>query len=70
MTTHTTATVLGGMLKTDDVLPLADHTRVRLTIEPISADAEPTAAWEALKARLGQRPINSPGQTIHSRPIA
>ena len=35
MTTQITATVVGGMFKPDQSLPLAEHTRVKLTIEPI-----------------------------------
>ena len=61
MTSHVTATVLGGMLKPDHELPLADHTRVKLTIEPISEAAQPVQAWEAIKARLRQRPIRALG---------
>jgi hypothetical protein len=38
-------------------LSLADHMRVHLTIEPITNKREPAAAWEALKARLRQRPM-------------
>jgi len=36
MTTQVTATVVGGMLKPDPSLPLAEHTRVQLTIEPLA----------------------------------
>lgn len=35
MTTRVTATVVNGMLKPDEALPLADQSRVRLTIEPV-----------------------------------
>jgi hypothetical protein len=62
MTTQMTATVVGGMLKPDQALPLAEHTRVNLTIEPIDQNGEPAAAWEALKARLRQRPIHALGK--------
>ena len=58
MTTQVTATVVGGLLKPDQSLPLAEHTRVKLTIEPISEKPDPATAWEALKARLRQRPIH------------
>ena len=63
MTTHVTATVVGGMLKPDQPLPLAEQARVKLTIEPIE-DWSPEAAlaaWEALQARLRQRPIHGTG---------
>jgi hypothetical protein len=61
MTTQVTATVLGGMLKPDDALPLADQTRVLLTIQPIGEQHDPRAAWEAIKSRLRDRPVRSLG---------
>lgn len=62
MTTEVTATVVGGMLKPDQALSLADQTRVKLTIEPVEAKPEPAAAWEALKARLEERPVHAAGR--------
>jgi hypothetical protein len=62
MTTQVTATVVGGLLKPDQSLPLAEHTRVKLTIEPIGEKHDPVTAWEALKARLRQRPIHGSGK--------
>jgi hypothetical protein len=64
MTTQVTATVVGGMLKPDQALPLADHTRVKLTIEPIDQWSQEgaIAAWESLKARLRERPIHGGGK--------
>jgi hypothetical protein len=63
MTTRVTATVVGGMLKPDETLPLADHSRVRLTIEPIEnwSAAGAVAAWEAIKARLREQPLHFGG---------
>jgi hypothetical protein len=63
MTTQITATVVGGMLKPDQPLPLADQTRVRLTIEPIEgwSPEAARAAWESLQARLKEHPIDSGG---------
>ena len=58
MSTEVTATFVGGMLKPDQALPLADQARVHLTIEPIVEKREPAAAWHALKARLRKRPIH------------
>lgn len=58
MTTEVTATVVGGMLKPDQALALADQTRVKLTIEPIEDRPEPAAAWESLKNRLRERPMH------------
>lgn len=62
MTTEVTATVVNGMLKPDQELPMADQTRVKLTIEPIDTKPEPAAAWESLKARLRERPIQGLGR--------
>jgi hypothetical protein len=65
MTTQVTATVVGGMLKPDQVLTLADQTRVQLTIEPLAEQRDPAtalAAWEAIKARLRARPIHGLGR--------
>jgi hypothetical protein len=64
MTTHVTATVIGGMLKPDQSLPLADNTRVNLTIEPVKEGLEPAEAWAALKARLHERPIHALGKHL------
>jgi hypothetical protein len=63
MTTHITATVVGGMLKPDESLQLAEQTRVNLTIEPIEewSPEKALAAWEAIKARLQERPIHGGG---------
>ena len=64
MTTQVTATVIGGMLKPDQALPLADHTRVKLTIEPLQewSPEIASAAWEAMKARLWEKPLHFGGQ--------
>ncbi len=64
MTTQVTATFVNGILKPDQRLPLADQTRVRLTIEPIEewSPEAALAAWEAIKARLLERPIHGGGK--------
>jgi hypothetical protein len=74
MTTQITATVVGGMLKPDQTLSLAEQTRVKLTIEPIEewSREQALAAWEALKARLRERPIHGGGvrytrEELHER---
>ncbi len=64
MTTHITATVVGGMLKPDEALHLAEQTRVQLTVEPIVEQLDPVAAWESLKARLRERPICGSGRRL------
>ncbi len=64
MTTQVNATFVNGMLKPDEALPLAEHSRVRLTIEPIEdwSPERAIAAWESLKARLRERPIRGGGE--------
>ena len=62
MITQLTATVVGGMLKPDEALQLAEQTRVKLTLEPIVEKRDPVEAWESLKARLRERPIDSLGE--------
>ena len=58
MKAELTATFVGGLLKPDKVLSLPDQTRVKLTIETLDPKTEATAAWNALKARMLQRPIH------------
>jgi len=62
MNTQVTATVVNGVLKPDQALALADHTRVQLRIEPLVNKPDSVAAWQALKARLRERPIHGPGK--------
>jgi hypothetical protein len=62
VTTQMTATVVGGMLKPDQALPLADQTRVKLTIEPLTERLEPMEAWQSLKAWIQQRPLHGLGR--------
>jgi hypothetical protein len=51
------------MLKPDQALPLAEQTRVRLTIEPIEWSPQSArAAWEAIKAQLRDQPLHFGGQ--------
>jgi len=63
MSTQVTATVVGGMLKPDETLPLAEQTRVKLTIDAIEdwSREKALAAWEDLNARLRERPIHGGG---------
>lgn len=73
MKTQVAATYLGGQFKPDEKIPLADDTRVTLTIEVIEDEcddeAEPApdpqksvAAWGRLKACLKERPIHGGGK--------
>jgi hypothetical protein len=63
VTTEVTATVVNGMLKPDQSLPLPEQTRVKLTIEQIEewSPEKAQAAWQALQARLAERPIHGGG---------
>jgi predicted DNA-binding antitoxin AbrB/MazE fold protein len=63
MTNQVHATLTNGMLKPDEPIPLPDQTRVRLTIEPIETWSPEKAreAWEAIQARLKERPIDGGG---------
>src|SRR5438132_12473863 len=64
MITHVDATLTNGVLKPDQPLPLADQTRVHLTIEPIEgwSREKALAAWEAILNRLKERPIHGGGR--------
>jgi hypothetical protein len=58
MTTHVNATVVGGLLRPDQSLPLPENTRVHLTIEPVADPLEPAQAWAALKAWIQENPLH------------
>jgi predicted DNA-binding antitoxin AbrB/MazE fold protein len=64
MSTQVNATVVNGMLKPDQVLPLAEHSRVRLTIAPLEewSPEKARAAWESLKAMIRERPLHLGGK--------
>jgi hypothetical protein len=64
MTTQVTATVVGGLLKPDEALPLADQTRVRLTIEPLAERPDAASAWASLKAWIRQHPLHGLGRRL------
>ena len=57
MITEVMGTVEKGALKLDQALPLPDHTRVKLTIEPVEPENQALAAWERLKRRIDEKPI-------------
>jgi predicted DNA-binding antitoxin AbrB/MazE fold protein len=63
MTTQVDATFTNGILKPDQPIALPDQARVRLTIEPIEgwSPEKARAAWEAIKLRLKERPIDGGG---------
>ena len=64
MTTHVSATLIGGILKPDETIALPDQTRVHLTIEPIVQKLEPAEAWESLKAWIRQNPLHGLGRRL------
>ena len=64
MTTQVTATFVNGVLKPDQELPLPDHARVRLTIDPLNEQLEPAAAWQSLKAWIKQNPLHGLGRHL------
>ena len=64
MTTQVAATVVGGLLKPDRKLELADETRVNLTIEPLAEQPEPVEAWRSLKTWIQQRPLHGLGRRL------
>ena len=64
MTTQVTATVVGGMLKPDESLQLAEQTRVNLTIEPFAEREEAAAAWQSLKAWIRNNPWHGLGRHL------
>jgi hypothetical protein len=57
-----TATIVGGLLKPDEILPFPDQTRVNLTVESIGAQPDSASAWNSLKARLALRPVHGGGE--------
>lgn len=61
MRAELTATIVGGLLKPDEHLALPEQTRVKLTIEAIGTEPDAASAWNALKARLRQRPVHGGG---------
>jgi len=62
MKTEFTATIVGGSLRLDEELSLPEHTRVKVTIEPIGLGSGSLSPWELLKARLRQRPVHGGGR--------
>lgn len=64
MSTQVTATFVDGILKPDQELPLADQARVRLTIEPLTEELDPAAAWQSLKAWITENPLHGLGRHL------
>ena len=64
MTTQVTATVIGGLIKLDRKLELADETRVSLTIEPLAQRVEPAEAWQSQKVWIRPKPLHGLGRPL------
>ena len=64
MITQINATVVNGMLKPDQALPLPEQARVKLTIEPLGEQLDPLEAWQSLKAWIKQKPLHSLGRHL------
>jgi hypothetical protein len=64
MSTQISATVVGGMLKPDQTLSLADHTRVKLTIEALEEKPTAREAWESLKPWIQEHPLHGLGRRL------
>jgi hypothetical protein len=54
-------TVENGAVRLDEALPFPDQTRVKLRVEPAWNAARALQVWEALLARIDERPIVAPG---------
>jgi predicted DNA-binding antitoxin AbrB/MazE fold protein len=64
MTTTVTATFENGVLRPDQALPLAEHERVTLTIQPIDegwSEEKAQAAWEEFKEWIKRKPLHGLG---------
>ena len=62
MKAELTAIVVDGLLRPDEELPLPNQTRVKLTIETIGNEPDASSVWNALKARLRERPVHGGGK--------
>jgi predicted DNA-binding antitoxin AbrB/MazE fold protein len=65
MKAELTATIEGGVLKPDAALPFPDHTRVKVTIEPVEPANPRLAAWERLLALCDAKPIVGDGKRFN-----
>ena len=66
MTTHLIATVVSGVFKPDQPLPLPlpELTRVRFTVEPFVETAESVNAWEGFKSWIRQNSLHGMGRRL------
>jgi predicted DNA-binding antitoxin AbrB/MazE fold protein len=63
-TTQVEATFTNGVLKPDRPLPLANETRVRVTIEPVEERLSPIEAWAQLKQWIREHPLHGLGRHL------
>ena len=56
------ATVVDGELRLDEPVRLPARTRVTVTIEPVSDQAQRQAAWERFQRRLREHPLHLGGR--------
>jgi hypothetical protein len=73
MKTQVAATYVAGQFKPDEILPLAEDTRVTLTVEVRDGQTEDTqswdpekarAAWESLKEWIRKHPLHGLGRRL------
>lgn len=65
MSTEVIATFENGVFKPETPVECVDHSRVRLTVEPIKAELtheDRQAAWERFKQNIQQFPVHSQGE--------
>jgi len=65
MSTEVIATFENGVFKPETPVECVDHSRVRLTVEPIKAELtheDRQAAWERSKQNIQQFPVHSQGE--------
>jgi len=55
-------TVVDGELELDELVPLPPRTRVTVTIEPVSDQAQRQAAWERFQRRVREHPLHLGGR--------
>ncbi len=55
--TEIMGTIEGGGLKLDQALPLVDHTRVKVTIEPVWDSAAAREAWRRFLEHFDAHPV-------------
>lgn len=54
--------VVDGELQLDQPVPLPASTRVTVTIEPVSDQAQRRAAWERFRRRVREHPLHLGGR--------